>query len=117
MANDSPKVKLAISENGGEDFGEPIRIDKGNPIGRVDLLWVEGEIYVSWMERDQSNQGELLLVKYDRNNKLQEAQVVREMSSARASGFPIMVQIGNRLNLAYTEEGEVPRLRMWEAKL
>lgn len=117
MANDSPKVKLAISENGGEDFGKPIRIDKGNPIGRVDLLWVEGEIYVSWMERDQSNQGELLLVKYDRDHTLQEAQVVREMSSARASGFPIMVKIGDRLNLAYTEEGEIPRLRMWEATL
>ncbi|MEM8887086.1 MAG: sialidase family protein [Bacteroidota bacterium] len=117
MANDSPRVKLAISEDGGAFFGKTIRIDKGNAIGRVDLLWHEGEIYVSWMERDASNQGELLLRKVDRNANLTEPQLVREMSSARASGFPIMIKRENRLNLAYTEEGEIPRIRMWEATL
>ncbi|MEL6251593.1 MAG: hypothetical protein AAFR87_06215 [Bacteroidota bacterium] len=117
MANDSPMVKLAISENGGESFGDPLHIDNGNPIGRVDLIWDKGEIYVSWMERDERNQGELYLRIYDRYGELQEPQLVREMSSARASGFPIMIKRGNRLNLAYTEEGDIPRIRMWEATL
>lgn len=117
MANDSPRVKLAISEDGGENFGKPIQIDSGNAIGRVDLLWHKGEIFISWMERDESNQGELLLRKYTKNGTLTAPQLVREMSSARASGFPIMIKSGNRLNLAYTEEGEIPRIRMWEAVL
>ena len=34
-AADSPRVRLAFSEDSGESFKVPIRIDDGNPLGRV----------------------------------------------------------------------------------
>ena len=36
-ANDIPAIKVAFSDDDGREFDNPIRIDLGNPLGRVDL--------------------------------------------------------------------------------
>ena len=52
-ANETPLVKAAWSDNGGESFAEPIEFDSislGGPIGRVGVIMVQpGLAVVSWI--------------------------------------------------------------------
>lgn len=51
MQNEKPEARIAFSSDGGENIGLPIKIDEGNPLGRIDLLYLnEDEVLVSWME-------------------------------------------------------------------
>ena len=46
------KVRVAFSEDSGATFGTPIRVDRGDPIGRVDVVIEEsGQVLVSWIEK------------------------------------------------------------------
>ena len=48
--NNEPKVNMAFSQDGGISFGDPIKIDNGYAIGRVDVLWLEKKsVMVSWL--------------------------------------------------------------------
>ena len=50
-ANDAPRVKLAFSTDAGASFGAPVRVDDGNPLGRVDVVLLDdGSAVVSWVE-------------------------------------------------------------------
>src|SRR5215510_8742930 len=50
--NEKPQVNLVLSTDAGKTFGKPIRVDGGNPAGRVDVLSLaSGETVVSWIER------------------------------------------------------------------
>lgn len=50
------QVNVIFSEDAGETFAAPVRIDEGSPIGRVDIVLINKEkAVVSWMEEsDQS---------------------------------------------------------------
>ena len=51
-ADSTPAVKLAYSTDGGATFAAPVRVDGGNPEGRVDVqLLADGGALVSWIER------------------------------------------------------------------
>jgi hypothetical protein len=57
-ADGSPAIYLAISDDGGETFQEPVTIadDTLNPAGRVDLIITpEGKVFVSWLQADAGN--------------------------------------------------------------
>ncbi|MBC8329397.1 MAG: hypothetical protein H8E31_11690 [Planctomycetes bacterium] len=46
-----PRVSCAFSEDGGASFGEPLQVDLGKPVGRVDALFQpSGALLVSWLE-------------------------------------------------------------------
>ena len=50
-ANGVPMVKAALSADGGKTFGKPIRIDVGNPLGRIHFqLTSPGRGVVTWLE-------------------------------------------------------------------
>ncbi|MEA2491288.1 MAG: hypothetical protein QOH21_3080 [Acidobacteriota bacterium] len=47
----SPRVNVAFSRDAGATFGTPVRIDSGNPAGRVDVLMLaNGSALVTWIE-------------------------------------------------------------------
>src|SRR5262249_36257433 len=49
---DTARVNVAFSTDGGETFGVPIRVDDGQPAGRVDVeLGADGRALVTWIER------------------------------------------------------------------
>ena len=51
--DDTPQVKLAFTRPGGRSFEAPIRVDAGNPEGRVDVIVREsGDAWVLWLEAD-----------------------------------------------------------------
>jgi len=49
-AGDSPRVKAAFSTDAGATFGEPIQVDDGETLGRVDVLLLpDGSALVCWL--------------------------------------------------------------------
>ncbi|HTL06859.1 MAG TPA: hypothetical protein VL307_01335 [Chitinophagaceae bacterium] len=99
-ARDTAAVKMAFSVDGGATFSQPIRIDEGKGIGRVDIAMLnENTAMVSWME------GPLLkAVKVNRNGSKEPSMVIAHSSAARSSGFPQMTRAGNNLYFAWTND-------------
>lgn len=111
-AGEVPRVSVAFSDDQGVTFTEPVRIDGGDPVGRVDVV-VDGEgALVSWIE-SVGAEAELRVrrVAYDRT--LGEPRAVASLSGARASGFPRMVRHGGDVVFAWTDtSGPETRLRL-----
>jgi hypothetical protein len=94
-----PEVKVAFSDDGGHKFQKPVRIDEGQPLGRVDVVMLnEASAMVSWMEG-----AVIKVVKVYSNGKKDTAMVVAASSSARSSGFPQMTRSANSLIFAWTD--------------
>lgn len=92
-AGDMPKVQAAFSTDGGRSFGAPIRIDDGNPAGRVDVrLREDGVALLTWLERTEGAAAEVRVAAV-RPEGVVETAVVSGSSSARSSGFPRMTLI------------------------
>ena len=90
-ANDSARVKLAFSDDGGATFGEPVRVDGGNPAGRVDVaLLQDGSALVTWIERTGGDTAAVRARRVSREAKAGNAATIATSSAARASGFPQM---------------------------
>ncbi len=101
-ASDTAKVNVLFSENGGESFGTPIRIDEGNAIGRVDVDLVDEETaIVTWMER-----GEIKLVKVHRDGSKDGSMTLANSSDARSSGFPQLTLLTGGAIVAWTDDTE-----------
>lgn len=91
------KVKLVFSGDNGKTFGDAIRVDDGNPIGRVDIRMMKsGNVFVSWVEKIGKS-GELRIKKYSREGKLLDTRMITSVNVARASGFPQMTLADDRL--------------------
>ena len=117
-ARDTARVYLARSADGGLTFGEPIRIDEGNPVGRVDVeLDDQGGAIVSWMEFASEQQADVRVRRVGADGVPTASRVVARTSGARASGFPRMTSSGNNLVFAWTEAGTPSRVRVARARL
>ena len=112
MANEEPKVQLAFSGDGGAHFSEPIRIDDGDPQGRVDIVWKDkNSVLVSWIEA-VDEKGEIRLAKVDRSKIKAPSLKVTDIDLARKSGFPILEQLDEQTYLiAWTEVGTTTKIR------
>ncbi len=93
--DDKSQVYVLMSADSGKTFGKKIRIDDGNPIGRVDVVSrSSGAAVVSWVER--TSQG---------------AQVrVREVA-ANGSVFPRMVRSGDDIVVAWADASKPAQIR------
>lgn len=111
-AQDTPRVRVALSGDAAETFEPPVRIDLGDPVGRVDVaLLASGEAVVSWLERDAD--GTHVLVRtVGPEGRLGEPLRVGASSEARPSGFPRMAAAGDRLILAWTWPGPPSEIRI-----
>lgn len=103
-AGDSARVLLTFSRDGGVTFGEPVRVDAGDPAGRVDVVMLDdGRALVSWIE-SRGDGGELLVrVIGDGGAAAErgEAITVASLPASRASGFPRMARSGSNVVLAW----------------
>jgi len=103
MANDTPAVNVTFSASAGWNFGEAIRIDDGNPVGRVDVvLLADHSAAVSWLETTESG-AELRVRRVSREGLLLDSQTVAESRQERASGFPKMVYYDHKLFFCWTK--------------
>ncbi len=107
-------VKVAFSFDGGATFGAPVRIDDGEPLGRVDVEWLAGgAAIVSWLERAGAG-AEIRVRQVRPKGTLGGSRTVAEISGARASGFPRMTGIAGAVIIAWTETGESGGIRVAE---
>ena len=106
MANETPKVKVAFSNNNGETFNAPINISDVEPMGRVDIeLLEDNSALVSWMDIVNDNTViQLQLVQSD--GTLSELITLTESSESRSSGFPRMVVKDDFAYVSWTHVGD-----------
>ncbi|MFQ5752688.1 MAG: hypothetical protein ACE5HI_11890, partial [bacterium] len=117
MANETPRVQVAFSNNEGVDFGDPIQVDDGNPLGRVDaVLLPDGAALVSWLETTDGG-AEIRLRRIQPNGSSDVSMTLTQSSTERASGFPRMVRQGNEIYFAWTQPGNPAQVRTAVATL
>ena len=100
-AGNVPKVNIAFSVNNGKTFDLPIKIDLGNPIGRVDVALInEDNALVSWIESTDEN-ANFMALKVNRSGKKNNTLLLSEISASRASGFPQLELMNDTVLLAW----------------
>jgi hypothetical protein len=108
----NPRVFVAFSEDGGATFGPAALADGDKPFGRVDLtLDGNGDALVSWLAAGGKGAA-LRLRRITPRGKVGKPLTVAATSGARSSGFPRLVREGDRLVLAWVDDGEPSRIRV-----
>ncbi|HEX6316318.1 MAG TPA: sialidase family protein [Gemmatimonadaceae bacterium] len=117
-ARDTARVNVAFSTDAGTTFGAPIRVDDGNPAGRVDVEFDgEGRALVTWLERVGGEGAEVRLKTVSSDGQASPRVVIAASAAARSSGFPRMVRNGGELLFAWTLPGDTSRVRLAAAQL
>lgn len=115
-AADTPRVNIAFSGDAGASFAKPIRIDGGNPAGRVDVVLLpDRSALVTWIERTAGDAAAVRVRRVQRGGQLGVPVTVAASSAARASGFPKMVLSGTTAIFAWTEPGRPSTIRVARA--
>jgi hypothetical protein len=115
-AADTARVRVAFSTDAGATFGDPVRVDAGNPAGRVDVeLLDDGTAVATWVERAGEG-AEVLARRVWPDGRMGVPATVARSSAARTSGFPRMARAGSALWLAWTDP-EAGRVRVARARL
>lgn len=116
-ARDIPAVKVAFSDDAGATFGAPVRIDHGNPAGRVDTLLLEdGTALVSWIEWAGSN--ETLFLCRATAGGCAETREINVNVEKRSANFPRMAATPEAIYIAWTQPlpGGTDTIRMVRAE-
>ena len=96
------KVRVIFSSDGGATFGEPVQVDEGKAIGRVDVAMLDDDqVMASWMEGAM-----IKAVKVNRDGSKESPITIASSSDARSSGFPQMTKSGSELIFAWTDDKE-----------
>ncbi len=111
-AADSPRVYVAFSDDAGQRFGPPVRIDEGSAMGRVSVaLLSDGSALATWLE----SSGHDALVRTRRvsvSGAPDAAITVARTSAARSSGCPRVLTTGRTTLIAWTEAGTPPQVKL-----
>lgn len=100
--SDNYAVYVAFSKDSGRTFADPVRVDEGDPVGRVDLVMMEDQsAMVSWMEGSM-----IKAVRVHADGRKDDPITIVASSKSRSSGFPQMVRSGNSLIFAWTDDKE-----------
>ena len=108
---DKPRVTVAFSSDAGATFGSPIRVDDERPLGRVDLVLLDGgDALVAWLEQVGAS-ASLRVRRVGADGSRGDAISIAEASQARSSGFPRMVRSGREVTIAWRDSAEPPKVR------
>lgn len=117
-ARDTARVNVAFSSDAGATFSAPVRVDDGNPAGRVDVEFDgSGRALVTWLERVGDDGAEVRIRAVSPEGTTSPAMMVASSAAARASGFPRMVRVGEEIIFAWTQPGDTARVRLATARL
>ena len=98
-----PRVNVAFSNNLGESFSSPIRIDSGSSEGRVDITWYNNSaVVVCWLEA-QDGYSTLVFRTVSEDGILSPIQDVVTLAGGRGVGYPQMESLGNELWFLWTD--------------
>ena len=117
-AQDSARVKVAFSDDAGATFGAPVRVDNGNPAGRVDVaVLADGDALVTWIERIGGDTAAVRVRRISRDGSTGPPVTIASSSAARASGFPQMVVTDTNVVFAWTVPGRPSAIRVARASV
>lgn len=118
-SEDSPGTKAAISTDNGKTFGNPVILNKRESLGRVDAAVKKERAFVSWMEKDSSEQANLQLASFGLNDTTATTKKIDQLNSSRQTGFPQMEMIGSEIIFAWTDvdSGDEPKIEMRKVSL
>jgi hypothetical protein len=103
-AGERGRAYVAFSDDGGANFGPPLAIDDGKPVGRVDIEMLDAEsAVVTWSEQTAAG-AEIRARRVGRNRKAAPSVKIADSSTARAAGFPRIARIGRDVYFAWTEQ-------------
>lgn len=106
------RVTVAFSDDAGASFGEPILVDREDPVGRVDLaLDGRGRAFVSWMGTED-DAAEIRWRRVTPDGGLGEVRRLAKSSGLRSAGVPRMLRSGGDLVFAWVEDGEPSKIRV-----
>jgi hypothetical protein len=115
--NDAGRALAAFSEDGGQHFGNPIRIDDAGSLGRVDIeLLLDGSAVVSWIEL-ADGKAAFKFRRIDRTGQRSAPVTVTDIGANRNSGYPRMARKGNELLFAWTGTDDTLRVQTAVARL
>jgi len=105
--NENPIIYISFSKDGGNKFNSPIRLDNGNPIGRVDCIWLDSDrVLVSWMEMGEKSTN-VIFSTVDIENHKGSSKIVTQILPGRSSGHPVISRYRQNIFLAWTEEDKI----------
>jgi len=114
---DRPRAYVAFSANHGRDFGAPIRVDDGDPLGRMCLVLLDdGSALVGWMEA-RGSAGLFQVRRVGPTGMVSPSMTIARTASSRASGIPRMVRTGDRIHFAWTATEGGPQVRVAVARV
>ena len=104
-AGDMPKVRVARSQDAGDNFLSPVDLDSGLEVqGRVGVAAEGDAVWVSWSREDANGQS-LWLARYDAglDKELQRIRVAQLQGRGRATGFAQLVAHEGAAYLVWTD--------------
>jgi len=101
------RVQVARSEDGGATWSAPVRVDLGDPLGRVDIeLLPDGAAFVVWLERTP-DAAAVLGRRIAPSGGRSDPVTIAITDASRGSGFPRTARIGDTVLVAWHDmEGE-----------
>jgi len=98
-----PRVKVAVSDDGGRQFSTPVVVAESTPTGRVDVVFLaDGTAVVSWLGQDDGSAA-LRVRAVEPEGTLSPTVAMATLPAAsRGVGMPRLVQNGTHLYAAWT---------------
>lgn len=110
-AADTPRVKIAFSRDAGATFSQPIQVDDGESVGRVDaVLLRDGSALVCWLSGNTDG-GAIKVRRVRADGTVGSPAVIARTDISRSSGFPRMARLGDEVHFAWTEFGKPSHVR------
>jgi hypothetical protein len=107
----TPHVKIAFSQDAGAKFSQPIQVDDGETVGRVDtLLLQDGSALICWLA-GTADGGAIKVRRVRQDGTVGPSAVLARTDISRSSGFPRMARLGDQVHFAWTEFGKPSHVR------
>ena len=111
-ANNKSEVKVVFSNDSGNNFSAPIKVDYNRPLGRVDIESIDQEsALVTWLD-SKEEETVILAQKIHSNGTKSLPFVIAKSSESRSSGFPRIVINEKMLFATWTDvSSDVSQIR------
>jgi hypothetical protein len=109
-AGGQPRVNVTFSADAGATFNSPVKVDDGQPIGRVDVILLpDGSVLVCWMSGTVDS-GAIKVRRVRGDGTLGPVAIIARTDISRSSGFPRMARLGDAVHFVWTEFGTPSRV-------
>ncbi len=116
-AHGTPRVHARYSANSGRTFTDPVTIDLGRPMGRIEtVILADQTALILWMEMGTAeNAAGIYARRLWPDGRLSAPQLIADSAQARSSGFPrAALRPNGRVVISFTQPGETNQVRLLE---